>query len=303
MNIATVIANTKVQFTFKVGLPTAPIHSVLIEDISALGLTGNEEAKFLFKITSPSGTVIYKNAGYDAGTYTITNVGYSATSNLPLTTSGLPEEGKYKVEIKVRYTDDSTAGPPVYTYSTKTILTSELCMCDLKSVSINHTYDIDALTFTSKDTTDYNGSLTFYSLSRVHTVRPPLASGFADLVGSATSEIYGGLYAGNWQSLIKSYVTLRGYNDDNATWSYFQVGMYKCTFPNGSIPNNTTLSCLFGSGEGGAQQDFQLEYCGLNTVMATIAAGITVDFAEETVTQSPTDGLLLRMPIEIRVYS
>lgn len=243
MNIATVIANTKVQFTFKVGFPTAPIHSVLIEDISALGLTGTEEAKFLFKITSPSGTVIYKNAGYDAGTYTITNVGYSATSNLPLTTSGLPEEGKYKVEIKVRYTDDNTAGTPTYTYSTKTILTSELCMCDLKKVSINHTYDIDALTFTSKDTTDYNGSLTFHSLSRVHTVRPPLASGFADLVGSATNEIYGGLYAGNWQSLIKSYVTLKGYNDDNATYSYFQF--YWTGEKDSDVVNDDTICKMY----------------------------------------------------------
>lgn len=243
MNIATVIANTKVQFTFKVGFPTAPIHSVLIEDISALGLTGTEEAKFLFKITSPSGTVIYKNAGYDAGTYTTTNVGYSATSNLPLTTSGLPEEGKYKVEIKVRYTDDNTAGSPTYTYSTKTILTSELCMCDLKTVSINHTYDIDAMTFTSKDTTSYNGSLTYHSLSRVHTVRPPLASGFADLVGSATSEIYGGLYAGNWQSTVKSYVTLKGYNDDNATWSYFQF--YWTGEKDSDVVNDDTICKMY----------------------------------------------------------
>lgn len=239
MTAQQVIDSIKTQFTFKVSYPTTPKHSVEVQDVStALSLTGTQTIKYLYKIVSPSGTVIYKNSGYDTDTYTTSDKGTTVTYNLPLTTSGEPESGAYVIYVKAKFAD--SAFPLTDFTTSKTTTTKELCMCDSKMIEINLSYDVSVSTFTSTDATDYSGSLDYYSLSRTHTLSPPLASGLANLVGSSASLIYTGIWTGVWQSLVQSYVTYRGYNDNDSTYSYFT---YYCTGSDNETVVSDSILC------------------------------------------------------------
>lgn len=256
MTEAQLLASIKTQFTFRVSYPTSPKHSVLIEDVSdALSLTGTQTIKYLYKITSPSGTVIYKNTGFDTDTYTTSDKLYSAVSNLPLTTIGEPEAGAYKIIIKAQFAD--SAFPLTDFTTSKTTITKELCMCDSKTIAIDLTYDVNASTFTSTDATDYSGSLDFYSLARTHTIVPPVASGLTNLVGSSTSLIFTGIWTGVWQSLIQSYVSYRGYNDNDSTYSYFT---YYCVGDDDEKVVSDSILCKM--------------YCGLKSLELKVAQSV-----------------------------
>jgi len=241
-----------------VNYPTTPKHSVLVEDVSdALTLTGTQTIKYLYKITSPNGTIIYKNAGYDTDTYTTSDKGTSVTYNLPLTTSGEPEAGAYIIYVKAQFAD--SAFPLTDFTTSKTTTTSELCMCDVKTISINLSYDVlgNPSTFTSTDTTDYSGSLDYYALSRTHTVRPPLASGLSNLVGTSTTLVYSSIWTGSWESMVQSYVTYRGFNSNDSTYSYFT---YYCVGSDSEIVVSDSVLCKM--------------YCGLKSLEAQVAASV-----------------------------
>jgi len=261
-----------------VNYPTTPKHSVLVEDVSdALVLTGTQTIKYLYKITSPNGTIIYKNAGYDTDTYTTSDKGTSVTYNLPLTTSGEPEAGAYIIYVKAQFAD--SAFPLTDFTTSKTTTTSELCMCDVKTISINLSYDVlgNPSTFTSTDTTDYSGSLDYYSLSRTHTVRPPLASGLSNLVGSSTTLVYSSIWTGSWESMVQSYVTYRGFNSNDSTYSYFT---YYCVGSDSEIVVSDSVLCKM--------------YCGLKSLESKVASssGRTKDDYEKKFSLGSNEMLL-----------
>lgn len=259
MTAQQVIDSIKYKFSFFVNYPTTPKHSLSFEDVSSsLTLTGTQTVKYIVKVTSPSGTVIYKNTGFDTNSYAVDDKGDTfayPTITLPLATNGDPEEGAYTIIVKAQFAD--SAFPLTDFTTSKTIVTQELCMCDKKTVSISLTYDAlsSPTTFTSTDTTSYSGSLDFYSLARTHTVRPPLASGLSDLVGSSSTLVYSSIWTGSWQSMIQSYVTFRGLNDTDATYSYFT---YYCTGSDSEVVVSDSLICKM--------------YCGLKSLELQVAS-------------------------------
>lgn len=225
MDLTTAVAALKIKFDFKVGYPTTTPNRVsIIDDSSSISLSGTEAVKYLFKITSPSGAVIYKNSGYDSDNYASSDKGTSNTYDIPLTTAGVIEEGVYKAEVKVQYTNSVGS---IDTRTTKTILTKELCLCDKPTVVVSHSYDREVATFTSTDETSYSSSnLTYDSVTKDHVIIPPIASGLSQLTGTSTILTYNQLWSGTWQSQVKSYAVFKGLNvaDNSATnpcYSYF----------------------------------------------------------------------------------
>ena len=267
MTEAQLIGLTHVKFYIGSGFPiggiyspTTPSNFVRIEDVTSLSLSGTETVKFLFKVTSPAGNVIYKNTGYDSGTYTTSDRTTDVIYTMPLTAGGQPQEGNYKIEIKIQYADSAT---PANDFTTsKTILSPKYCLCDKPTIDISLGYDCDSAIFTSTDNTSYSsGTLTFSALSRTHIIRPPLPSGLGDQTASTAVFDLTNLWTGTYQSEIKSWVSFIGANTYNGA-------------------SDTTLSeCLFyqtGSKETEVIcNDVLCEmYCGLKKIEAKYKAEV-----------------------------
>jgi len=263
------IGLTKVKFYIGSGFPiggiyspTTPSNFVRIEDVTSLSLSGTESVKFLFKVTSPAGNVIYKNTGYDGDVYTVSDRTTDVIYTMPLTAGGEPQEGQYKIEIKIKYADSAT---PANDFTTsKTILSPNYCLCDKPTIEIGQSYDCDLAIFSSVDNTSYSSStLTFSALSRTHIIRPPLASGLGDQTNTTATLQLSNLWTGTYQSQVKSWVSFIGANTYNGA-------------------SDTTLSeCLFyQTGEASVEvicNDVLCEmYCGLKKIEAKYKSELNV---------------------------
>lgn len=223
MTIQQLIEATQVKFYLGSGYPigyvfspTTPKNFVRVEDVTDVSLAGYEEVKFLFKITSPAGNVLYKNAGYDTDDYSVSDFGSDEIYTMPLTANGDVQEGKYKIDIKIQFTDSDT---PANDFTTsKTIYTAKYCLCDKPTVKLNLAYDCDLATFTSTDETSYSSKdLTYYSLDRTHIISPPLSSGLGNQTSDLEEFVLDNLWTGSYEAQVKSSVVFRGantYNDD-----------------------------------------------------------------------------------------
>lgn len=127
------------------------------------------DVRGLFKITDPTGTVVYENTGFAASDFSAPDIDADVlldfnTVDLPLDSNDEVIKGNYKIEYKVDVA--GAVQPGVYdkvtTYSYS--FTTPCLKLDLS-------YDCEDATVTSVDSTDYGSLLT--SITRTHTLTPP----------------------------------------------------------------------------------------------------------------------------------
>lgn len=134
-----------------------------------------------FRITSPSGNVIYNNTSYTTGgcdIYINNDLENQTTIQLPLGTDGLPEAGEYTI----LYTVYNSSAVAYYTQTnTYTYGYVRPVVCIVQTV------DCVSPLFTSADTTDYSYGGITPTIVRQHTVTFPVGSGLSpETTASAT---------------------------------------------------------------------------------------------------------------------
>lgn len=156
-----------------------------------------------FKVTAPSGTVIYNNVSYSNGGCDI-HISSSLNSqhvvSLPLTISGLVESGVYTIVYTVF---NSVA----VTYYTQTYTFNYTYVSPV--VSITQTADCVSPLFTSTDYTNYAQAGATLSLTRIHTLFYPNGSAGegSPVVTSLQTLTTGTFYNGTQTSEIASSMT------------------------------------------------------------------------------------------------
>lgn len=167
-----------------------------------------------FKITSPSGVIIYNNTTNASGGCDI-NIQASTSSQLtialPLASGGYPEAGIYTIDYTVYSTAlvaDYTAQQNTYTYSYVS-----------PAVEIEQTVDCISPLFTSSDITNYEVDGLTPTKVEVHTVYYPVGTaGYASpTVGSGITVTTGTFWNGTQSTEIESTLTYV-YSDDLIIW-------------------------------------------------------------------------------------
>ena len=157
-----------------------------------------------FKITSPSGVIIYNNTTNTSGGCDI-NIQASTSSQLtialPLASGGYPETGIYTIDYTVYSTAlvaDYTAQENTYTYSYVSPV-----------VEIEQTVDCISPLFTSSDITNYEVDGITPTKVEVHTVYYPVGTaGYASpTVGSGITVTTGTFWNGTQSTEIESTLT------------------------------------------------------------------------------------------------
>jgi len=170
---------------FKLNQTSAPINSIGITDATnwiAIGVNtgGGDTISYLYKITDPSGIVVYENNGFAGDDYSSPDSATLANVLLNVTAGGKAVTGIYLVDVKVKVVDDGTTvyAEKVFEFNLRKSLT-----CIKAKVEI--TFDCTTAVATSTDTTNYNASgYNIISNTRVHTLYPPETSGQTPTVGS-----------------------------------------------------------------------------------------------------------------------
>ena len=177
---------------------------------SGIGVISPDTAKVLLWIVTPTGSTLYKNAGYDTDTYTspdFTLVDSTHTFTIPQDVNGDYITGTYVVYAKAQVVD---GGDTVYGSATST---AEVCNCTA-TIGINIDVDYATAVLTSTDTTSYGA---YSSLTRTHTIFPPPISGLPDQTTNATTNVYSNIVTTTWSVEISSDVTYLKANDTYTT--------------------------------------------------------------------------------------
>ncbi len=139
--------------------------------------------KLILQIKSPSGFVMYQNAGWNTSSFTSPDSLTGAYDLPTLTGVVTPESGEYQINIQAEYIDSTSA--PVTTNATVNYLSSSLCVSCLPNPAFNAVTNCAAVIYTITDITNY--ALKGYSLvnvSRVITAVPPTGSGQPTATGT-----------------------------------------------------------------------------------------------------------------------
>jgi hypothetical protein len=127
------------------------------------------DVRGLYKITDPTGTVVYENAGFATDDFSAPDVDADVsldfdTENLPLDSNGDVIKGNYTLDYKIDVAGATEPGiyakQSVYSYS-----------FDTPCLKLDLSFDCEDATVTSVDVTDYGSLLTSKTLT--HTLTPP----------------------------------------------------------------------------------------------------------------------------------
>lgn len=161
-----------ISFTTQFNLSSTPKKFVFVDtsDYAGQGIT-TSNVNGCFKITSPSGIVIYNNVDFSNSGCDV-RVSVSTTNqttiSLPIGIDSLVEPGVYTILYTVK---DITASPVFYT-----VTNSYTYSYTSPTVGINQTINLVVPLFTSIDTTSYPIAGATYTLTRVHTLYYPVGS-------------------------------------------------------------------------------------------------------------------------------
>lgn len=166
-----IISSVSFSTDFKINIP---VKKFLFTDLTdylspAIPTTG---VRGSFKITDPSGTVIYNNTSFGAGSDIIRNVSASNATiiPLPLNSDGTVVRGSYIIVYTVQIIDGSN---PAY-FVTRTTTYNNQYVAPI--VSISQIVDCLSPLFTSDDVTDYTSNGVLPALVRTHTLNYPFGS-------------------------------------------------------------------------------------------------------------------------------
>jgi hypothetical protein len=167
---------------------------------------GTTQVNGYIKITLNSSTgtsVIYDNIGGATPDVDYNNSPIStSTINLPVDANGYALQGTYTIEYNVEAYLFASPNPPLY-YLFKTF--TYLLQQDKPVVCLAADVSCSASSITSYDTTAYG---TYSSVSRVHTLYPPPASGYIPVVGiQATLSSGSPIVDKTWTQEVQSTVT------------------------------------------------------------------------------------------------
>jgi len=183
----------------------------------------------IFKVTSPSGVQVYKNAGYDSDDFSSPDIDGSAPTwaktgvSLPLDSDGNAETGEYTIEYKLSTDGGTSVAFTVskvadfdYTQATPDIVMS--VSCRTSELTSDDQTDYDVL---------YDGETITPSITRAHKIVKPEGAACSLPATASTNEktrtIGGGgdadtdIYTGTWQTHLTttlSYV-LEEWNSQN----------------------------------------------------------------------------------------
>lgn len=167
------------------------------QGIALVDIVGN------FKITAPSGTVVYNNTSLVNASCDIdfaVSLTSQQTISLPLLTSGLIEPGLYTIEYNVWDSNNNLMYTDTQTY-TFTYISPVVCI----------EQDVDCLSplFTSTDTTVYTVDTIVPTKVEVHTINYPFGSAGqgAPTIGSALVVTSSTFYNGTQTSTVSSTLT------------------------------------------------------------------------------------------------
>lgn len=170
--------------------------------------------KGILKVTDPSGTIIYQNANWLAGTYgspDLANPSFSKSlGNIPVGSDGEVLQGNYRIELKLTTNNGSN------TYTLTKDIEYEYTPVE---VSLNMSVNYAAATLTSVDVTPYTIAGVTPTITRSHKLvapdgcayvwnsetNPQTTSSISRTIGGSTTASLA-LYSGVWQSSISSVV-------------------------------------------------------------------------------------------------
>ena len=251
-----IIAALSIENNSYIHYLTAPKNYSSFEDITdwaGLGYsTGNgDTVKGIFQVVSPTGQVVYENAGFAGNDFTtpdwdLTDLVVS-NYNLPtFTGTDNPIDVTYTVNLKVQVVPNGESAIVV----SKAI--NYLINCNLlPTQSLELTYDCNQATFTSTDTTSYGAPSGYIllNIARTHVTRPPLTSKRSDgttaqsTVSSSSqtnflSATNNPLWTGSYDSSIAAILTYKNGND----YTYVNVAPYEKSV---SVVCDSSLCTLF----------------------------------------------------------
>jgi hypothetical protein len=138
------------------------------------------DCKCVLEITAPGGAVIYNNNNFSNPDINPSVSPLNIIQILvPLSANGLPAPGMYTFKMTTQVDDGVN---PVYTVDSSYSFTYEYVS---PVVSINQTVNCVSPLFTSTDLTVYTVNNVIPTISRVHSIYFPIASGLSTLTGSA----------------------------------------------------------------------------------------------------------------------
>lgn len=193
-----------ISFTTKFSLNTTPKKFIFVDTSNYVGqgiATANVNG--CFKITSPSGVVIYNNTDFSNSNCDI-RVSVSTTSqqtiSLPLDGAGDVEAGLYTIEYSV-YNNS--------TLETYTLTNTYTYSFTAPTVEITQVSNCITPLFTSTDSTDYTVNETLPTIVRTHTLYYPNGSAGqgSPEVGSAVTLTTSDFYNGTQTTTISSVLT------------------------------------------------------------------------------------------------
>lgn len=228
---AQVYSALTIENTYHILYPTAPKNYSSFADITnwaGLGYTtgAGDVVKGIFQCIDPVGQVIYENAGYASDSFSsqdwdLTDLTAPQFNLLTYSGTDIPIYGNYRFLWKVQITPNGLSAFQV----DKEFLV-ELNNSLAPTMSLEDTYNCNAATFTSVDTTTYGApaGFTITSLVRTHVTRPPLVSKRSDgvtaqstVTSSSQTNLLAAtnnpLWSGSYSSSIAAVITYKSGNN------------------------------------------------------------------------------------------
>ena len=254
------------QFTLNVSVPQFRFVDLTNYSGASIPLTG---VRGVFKITSPSGVVIYNNTSYGASSDIVRNVSdvNAITIPLPGLSNSYPEAGMYTIVYTVQIIDGSN---PTYYITDTNEYDFTYAAPEATAAPI---VDCIAPLLTCSDTTDYDIDGATYTSSRTLTLQFPANSGGTTITNTSsayitTSTFYSGLTVFTISTVI-TYTftdglivvdTITGTQSINVDCSFI-CDLYCCLK---ALDNNVTSSRGIDDAKFAYYQDLQ------NQVMAKV---------------------------------
>lgn len=177
----------------------------------SIGVATPDTAKILLRIVDSTGTEFYRNAGWNAGTYTAPDLSLLDTTyvfTLPTDIAGDYLQGQYTIYAKCQVVEDGET-----TVVQKTFYQTVCSCCNDIEISVEGGVVAGTTEVRLTDNTNYK---TYTNLSRTMILYPPPPSGQANQTGTNVDTIVysGTVYTGVWQWKLTSDIT---YTDAEGT--------------------------------------------------------------------------------------